>query len=98
MHFLIRKNENLETQLGWTKNETQLGKPLSYFNWEESVKRTVYGRANTLKTFQIRASQFCRYVSPKLLMDGECLKIALLPIRFISNTQNVYIKYLINIE
>jgi hypothetical protein len=48
MHFLIRKNENLETQLGWTKNETQLGKPLSYFNWEESVKRTVYGLANTL--------------------------------------------------
>jgi hypothetical protein len=25
-----------------------LGKPLSYFNWEESVKRTVYGLANTL--------------------------------------------------
>jgi hypothetical protein len=28
--------------------QTQLGKPLSYFNWEESVKRTVYGLANTL--------------------------------------------------
>ena len=25
-----------------------VGKPLSYLNWEESVKRTVYGLANTL--------------------------------------------------
>ena len=40
MHFLIRKNENLPVD--------PVGKPLSYFNWEESVKRTVYGLANTL--------------------------------------------------
>jgi hypothetical protein len=40
MHFLIRKNENLPVD--------PVGKALSYFNWEESVKRTVYGLVNTL--------------------------------------------------
>jgi hypothetical protein len=61
MHFLIRKNENLPVKIftftlrGFNllllyKGLSQLGKPLSYFNWEESVKRTVYGLANTLDT------------------------------------------------
>jgi hypothetical protein len=31
----------------------QLGKPLSYFKWEESVKRTVYGLANTLTIYKM---------------------------------------------
>jgi hypothetical protein len=52
MHFLIRKNENLP--------EDPVGKALyRYFNWEESVKRTVYGLANTLV----------------LLLEFECLRI-----------------------
>jgi hypothetical protein len=47
MHFLIRKNENLPVD--------PVGKaPLSYFNWEESVKRTVYGLANTLGLYSIQ--------------------------------------------
>jgi hypothetical protein len=44
MHFLIRKNEDLPV-------DPVAGKPLTYFNWEESVKRTVYGLANTLTEY-----------------------------------------------
>jgi hypothetical protein len=50
MHFLIRKNENLPVD--------PVGKPLSYFNWEESVKRTVYGLANTLELMRVEKREF----------------------------------------
>jgi hypothetical protein len=41
-----------------------LGKPLSYFNSEESVKRTVYGLANTLLILH------CFMEEPRLLSNN----------------------------